>query len=219
MELSQIAKEYDALANAGTAQEDLAQFADPRAHEMLTRWDMIAAPPDVLVTNYSMLNAMLMREVEQPMFEATADWLRASAANVLTLVVDELHLYRGTQGSEVAMVIRNLLMRLGLEPDSPQLRVIGTSASLADHDDGLRYLQEFFGVPQASFAVVPGKTRDLGEPVRLDRAAIMAGRAAPPPVPAAELSRAVALACWDGTEGRFRATPLGGHLSAAIRRR
>ena len=53
-------------------------------------------------------------------------------ANVLTLVVDELHLYRGTQGSEVAMVIRNLLMRLGLEPDSPQLRVIGTSASLAD---------------------------------------------------------------------------------------
>ena len=103
---------------------------------MLTRWDMIAAPPDVLVTNYSMLNAMLMREVEQPMFDATADWLRASAANVLTLVVDELHLYRGTQGSEVAMVIRNLLMRLGLEPDSPQLRVIGTSASLADQDEG-----------------------------------------------------------------------------------
>ena len=47
------------------------------------------------------------------------------------------------------MVIRNLLMRLGLEPDSPQLRVIGTSASLAEHDEGLRYLQEFFGVPKA----------------------------------------------------------------------
>ena len=61
-------------------EDDLAQFADPRAHEMLTRWDMIAAPPDVLVTNYSMLNAMLMREVEQPMFDATARWLRASAS-------------------------------------------------------------------------------------------------------------------------------------------
>jgi hypothetical protein len=110
---------------------------------------------------------------------------------------------------EVAMVIRNLLMRLSLEPDSPQLRVIGTSASLANHDDGLRYLQEFFGVPQSSFAVVPGKTRDLGAPVQLDRAALLASPATTPtPVPVAELSRAVALACWDGTQGRFRATPL-----------
>ena len=220
VQLSEMVKEYDALAKAGTTQEDLAQFADPRAHEMLTRWDMIAAPPDVLVTNYSMLNAMLMRKVEQPMFDATARWLRASAANVLTLVVDELHLYRGTQGSEVAMVIRNLLMRLGLEPGSPQLRVIGTSASLAGHDEGLRYLQEFFGVPKASFAVVPGKTRGLGEPVRLDRAAILAGRdRTPPPVPAAELSRAVALACWDEHGKAVPRHHARGHLPAAVPRR
>ena len=209
VQLSEMVRDFDALAKAGTTQEDLAQFADPRAHEMLTRWDMIAAPPDVLVTNYSMLNAMLMRQVEQPMFDATASWLCAAAANVLTLVVDELHLYRGTQGSEVAMVIRNLLMRLGLEPDSPQLRLIGTSASLSGHDEGLRYLQEFFGAPKTSFAVVPGETRALGEPVRLDRAAILAGRAkGQPPVPTAELSRAVALTCWDSTGERFRATPL-----------
>ena len=109
------------------------------------------------------------------MFDATARWLRASAGNILTLVVDELHLYRGTQGSEVAMVIRNLLMRLGLEPDSAQLRIIGTSASLADREEGQRYLQEFFGVPRKSFAVVPGTTRPLGEPARLDPAAILAG--------------------------------------------
>ena len=65
-------------------------------------------------------------------------------------------------------------------------------------------------MPKASFAVVPGKTRGLGEPVRLDRTAILAGRdRTPPPVPVAELSRAVALACWDDTEGRFRATTLG----------
>jgi len=208
VQLSQMSREHDALAAAGTSQDDLAQFADPRAHEMLTRWDMIAAPPDVLVTNYSMLNAMLMRELEQPLFDATARWLRASAGNVLTLVVDELHLYRGTQGSEVAMVMRTLLMRLALEPGSAQLRVIGTSASLADREEGKRYLQEFFGVPRESFAVVPGTTRPLGQPARLDRAAIIAGRDGTPPVPAAELSRAVALACRDEEEQRFRATPL-----------
>ena len=219
VQLSALTREHDALAAAGTSEDDLAQFPDPRAHEMLTRWDMIAAPPDVLVTNYSMLNAMLMREYEQPMFDATAGWLRSSAGNVLTLVVDELHLYRGTQGSEVAMVIRSLLMRLGLEPGSPQLRVIGTSASLAGQEEGLRYLQEFFGVPRASFAVVPGTTRPLGQPALLDRAAIIAGQDGAPPVPATELSRAVALACWDEEDKRFRATPVRRDLPAAVRRR
>jgi len=207
VQLSEMSREHDSLASKGTSQEDLAQFPDPRAQEMLTRWDMIAAPPDILVTNYSMLNAMLMREYEQPMFNATADWLRESTGHILTLVVDELHLYRGTQGSEVAMVIRNLLMRLGLEPTSAQLRIIGTSASLADREEGQRYLQEFFGVPRASFAVVPGTTRPLGEPPRLDSTAITAGDAVSA-IPVAELSRAVALACWDENEQRFRATPV-----------
>ena len=78
-QLADMVQEYEALASAGTTEEDLAQFSDPRAHEMLTRWDMIASPPDILVTNYSMLNAMLMRELEQPLFTQTADWLRASS--------------------------------------------------------------------------------------------------------------------------------------------
>ena len=194
---------------AGTTEEDLAQFSDPRAHEMLVRWDMIASPPDILVTNYSMLNAMLMRELEQPLFTQTADWLRASSKNVLTLVVDELHLYRGTQGSEVAMVVRNLLSRLGLSPDSPQLRVIGTSASLAVGPAGLRYLQEFFGLPESSFSVVEGQPRDLGDPVPVDRQTVMARAGEPERLLGQfDLARAVALACWDAEEHRFRATTL-----------
>ncbi len=42
---------------------------------MLSRWDMVTAPPDILVTNYSMFNVMLMRDLEDPMFEATREWL------------------------------------------------------------------------------------------------------------------------------------------------
>src|SRR5690606_21264381 len=74
------------------------QFPDPRNGEMLTRWDMISAPPDILVTNFSMLNVMLMRDIEEPIFEATARWLAGDERRCLTLVVDELHSYRGTQG-------------------------------------------------------------------------------------------------------------------------
>jgi DEAD/DEAH box helicase domain-containing protein len=208
-QLSDMVREYEALATAGASEEDLAQFSDPRAHEMLTRWDMIADPPDVLVTNYSMLNAMLMRELEDPIFAKTATWLRSSDRNTFTLVVDELHLYRGTQGSEVAMVIRNLLSRLGLAPDSPQLRIIGTSASLTNEANGIEFLQEFFGVPAASFSVAEGETRQLGRPFRLDRARVLTLAAEPGELTQEnDLSRAVALACWDEQEHRFRATPL-----------
>jgi DEAD/DEAH box helicase domain-containing protein len=142
----------------------LSQFQDPFAGELVTRWDMVASPPDILVTNYSMLNAMLMRDIEEPMFEATRAWLADSPQHVFTLVVDELHLYRGSSGAEVAMVIRNLASRLGLEHDSGQFRIIATSASLPGDSSGLEYLERFFGVDRATFVIEPGEPRPLTAP-------------------------------------------------------
>ncbi|MEQ7125316.1 DEAD/DEAH box helicase [Actinopolymorpha sp. B11F2] len=208
-DLRRIGDEFNTLRAAGVPEEDLAQFSDPSAHEMLVRWDMVAAPPDILVTNYSMLNAVLMRKVEDDLFGRTADWLDAADDHVLTLVVDELHLYRGTQGSEVAMVIRNLLSRLGLEPDSPKLRCIATSASLSEGTDGLCYLEEFFGVPRSSFYVTAGRPRDLGPPTTLSRERVLEAAETPDVLAQRyDLSRAVALACRDEDEGRLRATPV-----------
>ena len=128
------------------------EFSDPHSSELLTRWDMQEFPPDILITNTVMLNVMLMRDLEDRMFEATARWLREDQNNALTLVVDELHSYRGTPGSEVAMIIRKLCRRLGLPHDSPQLRCIGTSASLeATPDEVGEFAAKFFGVPQSTF--------------------------------------------------------------------
>ena len=164
-ELDAFEKEFDALPNDP---EIRMQFSDPRSGEMLTRWDMISAPPDILVTNFSMLNVMLMRETEEPIFEATRRWLRGDEQRCFTLVIDELHSYRGTQGSETALVVRNLLNRLGIEADSDQLRCIATSASL-EGEGGLGYLREFFGVERESFAVLPGAPRPVTKSVRLKR--------------------------------------------------
>lgn len=148
------------LAELGDA-ELLAQFADPNAGELITRWDMIATPPDVLVTNYSMLNVMLMRDVEEPVFESTRRWIESSRDHVFTLVVDELHLYRGSTGAEVGMVVRNLASRLGLAASSDQLRIIATSASLPGDTSGSEYLERFFGVDRNSFLIEPGRPRAL----------------------------------------------------------
>ncbi|WP_040487942.1 DEAD/DEAH box helicase [Fodinicurvata sediminis] len=147
--------------------EICSQFQDPEIGEMLTRWDMIAAPPDILITNTSMMNIMLMRDVESPIFEKTRAWLESDRSNTFSIVVDELHSYRGTQGSEVALVVRNLLDRLGLEPSSPQLRCIATSASL-DGEAGREYLEQFFGVPKETFAIFTGAPREFDVSLPID---------------------------------------------------
>ncbi len=114
--------------------------------EMWSRWDMQEAPPDILITNYSMLNIMLMRDIEAPIFQMTRAWLQDDPSNVFHLVVDELHSYRGTPGTEVGYILRVLYDRLGLHPDHPQLRILASSASLGDEPARAQdYLKQFFG--------------------------------------------------------------------------
>jgi len=162
-EMLELCATYDEMVQQGVDAATLAQFGDPRRGELVMRRDMYETPPDILVTNYSMLNVMMMRKVEEKIFDDTREWLESNPENVFNLVIDELHLYRGTQGSEVAMIVRNLLRRLNLAEDSPQLRCIGTSASLSPQG-GEQYLQEFFGVDKSSFVIRPGAPRDVGPP-------------------------------------------------------
>jgi DEAD/DEAH box helicase domain-containing protein len=172
-ELRDLIRQNALIADVATP-ELMSQFQDPFAGELVTRWDMIATPPDVLVTNYSMLNVMLMRDVEEPMFAATRRWLEASNDHVFTLVVDELHLYRGSTGAEVGLVVRNLASRLDLEPSSDQFRIIGTSASLPGNDSGLEYLERFFGVDRSLFKIEPGEPRELVVPATPSAADVVA---------------------------------------------
>ncbi len=129
---------------AKTAEETRYFFpsTDPDTSEMWSRWDMHSHPPDIFITNYSMLSIMLTRDLEQPIFEKTKKWLE-EPDSIFHLVVDELHSYRGTAGSEVAYLLRVLFNRLGLTPDSPKLRIIASSASL-EGDEGHEYLRQFF---------------------------------------------------------------------------
>lgn len=146
--------DQDAQAVVGSAAERFFQRVD--GAEMWSRWDMQDAPPDLLITNYSMLNIMLMRAIEEPIFSQTRQWLEASEDHVFYLVVDELHTYRGTPGTEVAYLLRAFLDRLGLNPESTQLRIISSSASLESGAAGLDYLEQFFGRDRARFRVKGG---------------------------------------------------------------
>lgn len=138
----------------------------PNGPEMLCRWDMQAAPPDILVTNYSMLEYMLVRPIESPIFGKTKEWLAESEDNTITLVLDEAHTYTGAKGTEVAYLVRRLKERLGLASGSSQFQAIATSASVpvtgqADETGRLvRFAAELFGEPSDSFSIIHAGVTD-----------------------------------------------------------
>ncbi len=122
--------------------------------EMFTRWDMQEMPPDILITNYSMLSIMLTRDRERSMIEKTKEWLEESEENVFYLILDELHSYRGTGGTEISYIVKSFIKMLGLTPDHKQLRIIATSASLSP-EDGQKFLSDFFGTKE-EFVIING---------------------------------------------------------------
>ncbi|MBK7180405.1 MAG: DEAD/DEAH box helicase [Chloroflexi bacterium] len=157
-ELRKALKKMTLTANGvGDDAEKRYFFPQVDGAELLTRWDMQDYPPDILITNYSMLNIMLMRPDEAPLIEQTRRWLASDERNIFTLVIDELHMYRGTPGSEVAYLLRKLLMRLGLWERPSQIRFIAASASLEDSPAGHKYIREFFGEDVNRFLIISGQ--------------------------------------------------------------
>lgn len=146
----------DQHASASGNDEALYFFPRLDGAEMRCRWDMQDSPPDILISNYSMLSIMLMREADEGIFNATKQWL-AQPDSLFHLVLDELHLYRGSAGTEVAYLLRLLLDRLGLHPGHSKLRILASSASLEPTDPAsLRFLDDFFGVTWSPEQIIAG---------------------------------------------------------------
>jgi ATP-dependent helicase YprA (DUF1998 family) len=96
-------------------------------------------PPDILLTNYKMLDMLLLRSEDTPLFGNAAESLRY-------LVLDEFHTYDGAQGTDVAMLLRRLGMALGVTTDERPLGAItpvATSATLGGGAEGGPALREF----------------------------------------------------------------------------
>lgn len=133
------------------------QNMDSDSAEQKTRESMRADPPDILITNYSMLNVLLMRMDDvDTIFSQTREWLASSPSNYFTIVIDELHTYRGTAGTEVSYLLRTLLERLGIADKPEKVHFMASSASLDSSDDRTwRFLSDFFSYDaRNSFVIV-----------------------------------------------------------------
>ncbi|MEW6126344.1 MAG: DEAD/DEAH box helicase [Acidobacteriota bacterium] len=129
------------LREQGLMQNELQREVNRKLNEQLRndpsnrlnhRDDIRANPPHILITNFSMLEYLMERPVDAPIFEN---------ARLRFLVLDEVHAYRGVQATEIAFLVRRLKDRLGLE----QLSCIATSATLGNpnEEDSKRRVRAF----------------------------------------------------------------------------
>ncbi|HPH95532.1 MAG TPA: DEAD/DEAH box helicase [Anaerolineaceae bacterium] len=157
----------NALANSqqGELQKYL-QFGYPEGHppvsvERYTGQEsdqdknrIIANPPDILLTNYVMLELIMTRPREQKLIEA--------AKGLRFLVLDELHTYRGRQGADVALLVRRVRETL----EARSLQCVGTSATLAGAGSLEQQRREIAAVASVIFGDTFHAENVVGETLR-----------------------------------------------------
>ncbi len=104
-------------------------------------------PPDILLTNYKMLDFLLIRPKDRPL------WRHNRPGMLRYLVVDELHTFDGAQGTDLACLIRRLRDRLEA---GPELACVGTSATIGadSQQELLDYAGQIFATPFDEQAII-----------------------------------------------------------------
>lgn len=111
-------------------------------NELLSREQMRATPPHLLLTNYAMLEYLLLRPLDIALFQGD------HGGNWRFVVVDEAHVYDGTRGAELAMLLRRLRDRVVDPANVADLRCIATSATVgADPQAVIRFAETLFSAP------------------------------------------------------------------------
>lgn len=103
----------------------------PKKNELISREQMKEAPPHLLITNYAMLEYLMIRPDDEVFFN------KNHSSNWKFIVLDEAHVYTGSTGIEVSMLLR----RLKSTVHSQNIQFILTSATLGDKDDDEKVAQ------------------------------------------------------------------------------
>jgi superfamily II DNA/RNA helicase len=151
----------------GSATGGLVTYARYTGQENTEERELIKAnPPDILLTNFMMLELLMTRQ---------SDLDRKVLQNcegLQFIVLDELHTYRGRQGADVAMLMRRLRSRIG-DPTNPPL-CVGTSATMASegaqsekNEAVARIASQIFGAPIGPDAVVTETLKRVTNPLKM----------------------------------------------------
>jgi len=137
-------------------------IANRTAGELVLRSEMRTTPPHILLTNYSMLEYMLLRPADSELFDnGRAQWWSF-------LVLDEAHQYRGAKGIEMAMLLRRLKQRLREGGRVKPFRCLATSATLVGGKGGksavAKFASDLFGETFNDQDVILGDIEAIPDP-------------------------------------------------------
>ena len=118
---------------------------DKLANEIISREEIRENPPNILLTNYSMLEYLLLRPEDAPLFGGVF------GANWRHIAIDEAHIYSGALGTEIAYLLRRLKARIESATGAyPKLRCYATSATIGSEEDMPKvavFARDLFGEP------------------------------------------------------------------------
>ena len=132
---------------------------DRLANELLSRKEMRENPPHILLTNYSMLEYLLIRPSDSELFDS------GRGKHWRFIVLDEAHQYRGTRGMEMGMLVRRLKQRLRAGGREDLFSCIATSATIStgegeeDKQAVASFAEALFGEKFFADNVIFGRSR------------------------------------------------------------
>ena len=141
-----------ALFNGDTPETPRRAGAASTRVELRNRRDIRAAPPEILVTNVTMLEYLLLRPADAPILQVSQGALR-------WIVLDEAHTHAGAQAAEMALLLRRVRAAFGVTPE--QVRLVATSATIGGEADAQERLRDFLaalaGQPAGAVEVIEGR--------------------------------------------------------------
>lgn len=141
-----------------------------KPNEILSRELMREEPAPILVTNGTMLEYMLVRQIDAPILQQSR-----KEQSLRWIVLDEAHTYAGSQAAELALQLRRVMHAFGVSPT--QVRFVATSATIAGGDTEQqlkKFLSDLSGVPIDQIdvlggnRVIPSLPNSKNVPVKLD---------------------------------------------------
>lgn len=129
-------------------------------NQILSRELLRLEPAPILMTNATMLEYMLVRQMDDPIIQQSKE-----AQSLRWIVLDEAHTYIGSQAAELSLLLRRVVHAFGRKAE--QIRFVATSATIANQDANQRlqqYLADLAGIPLENVVVIGGSriVPDLG---------------------------------------------------------
>lgn len=124
-----------------------------RPYQVLSRELMRKSPAPILVTNGTMLEYMMVRQIDTPIIEKSRE-----RKSLRWIVLDEAHSYVGSQAAELALQLRRVLEVFGV--DAKDVRFVATSATIADSNAEQQlktYLSQLAGIEESQIEVIGGQ--------------------------------------------------------------